>query len=57
MTAEEKKCFLFAQTCVLLASRVAPEGAKPTEVITYRFEETYKALLAEFDKPYVKSTK
>lgn len=57
MNSEEKKAFLFEQTCILIAARVSEKGSSPKIAIEQRFEETYKALLAEFNKDYIKNTK
>lgn len=54
MTTEEKKLFLFEQTCVLLAGRLGNEKCtlSPKTCIDEHFEKTYKALADEFDKHY-----
>ncbi|KKW51378.1 hypothetical protein NG830_19200 [Pantoea ananatis] len=48
--------FLFEQTCRLLAGRMANGNynSNPDKFITDHFEKTFKALKAEYEKPYVK---
>jgi len=53
---ESHKNFIFEQTCLLLAGRLSNSEMMPTEYIKKFFEDTYKALEAEYKKDYVKRT-
>jgi len=53
---EQLKQFLFAQTCVLLAGRLANSDHMPTDYIKNKFEDTFNALAKEYKRPYIDSS-
>lgn len=57
MTPEEKQRFLFEQTCALIAGRLGNSNTQlsPQDYIKGQFENIYKVLAQEFDKPYIKT--
>lgn len=58
MSPEDKQKFIFEQTVNLLSGLLSTQdGANPEKSIDYFFENTYKALAEEFDKPYIRRVK
>ncbi|MEN4566172.1 hypothetical protein [Pantoea agglomerans] len=53
---EQLKQFLFAQTCTLLAGRLGNSSHFPTDYIKNQFEQTFKALAAEYKKGYISTS-
>lgn len=57
MTPAEKQRFLFEQTCMLIAGRLGNSNTplSPEDYIKKNFEDIYKALAQELEKPYIKT--
>lgn len=61
-TAREKEIqdkqhqdFLFQQTCILLAPRLAHQSASPKQYVASNFKDLYEALADEYKRAYIRN--